>query len=209
MVPGIIFIAVVAIAIFAVLFLRKTRRQPSPCPFGLRIALQNPYIKAVAGEKVLIDRLDVRPGMQVLDVGCGFGRMSLPIATRVLPEGGVVAVDAQESMLKLLASRAEQQHIENIKTIQKRAGCGEFDWDGRYDRAMLVTVLGEIPDKEKSMREIHAALKPNGMLSITEVIPDPHYQSAVAVRRYAEAAGFRLIRKYGNFFAFTINFAKI
>lgn len=50
-----------------------------------------------------------------------------------------------------------------------------------------MTVLGEVPDRDAGMRALHTALKPGGVLSVTEVIPDPHYQSHGTMRRLAEA----------------------
>jgi len=41
---------------------------------------------------------------------------------------------------------------------------------------VLVTVLGEVPDREAALREIFDALKPGGILSVTEIIFDPHFQ---------------------------------
>jgi predicted methyltransferase len=66
-------------------------------------------------------------------------------------------------------------------------------------------VLGEIPDRVAALREIYAALKPGGLLSITEVLPDPHYQSRRAVRRMAEEAGFKVEEAYSGRRSFTMN----
>ena len=50
-------------------------------------------------------------------------------------------------------------------------------WSGRrLDSGVLVTVLGEIPHKPQALREIFGALKPVGILSVTEVLPDLDYQ---------------------------------
>lgn len=51
-----------------------------------------------------------------------------------------------------------------------------------FDYALLVAVLGEIPDRATGFRRIFAALKPGGILSITEGIVDPHDQRRAAVR---------------------------
>ena len=59
-----------------------------------------------------------------------------------------------------------------------------------FDRALLVTVLGEIPDRDAALRAIFDALKPGGILSITEILRDPHYQRRTTVLRLA--AGGRL-----------------
>ena len=72
----------------------------------------------------------------------------------------------------------------------------------------LCTVLGEIPDREAALRQCYTALKPGGSLSITEIFPDPHYQSRATVQQLAEAAGFRLQATHGPWYFFTANFIK-
>jgi ubiquinone/menaquinone biosynthesis C-methylase UbiE len=86
------------------------------------------------------------------------------------------------------------------------AGLGEGKLPtASFDRAILVTVLGEIPDRPAALREIYSSLKPGGFLSITEVLPDPDYQPRPQVKRLALQAGFRLKREFGNWFMFTLN----
>jgi ubiquinone/menaquinone biosynthesis C-methylase UbiE len=77
-----------------------------------------------------------------------------------------------------------------------------------YDRAMLVTVLGEIPEQEAALQEIYQALKPGGILSVTEVIFDPHFQSRESVQRVAGRVGFREAGFFGKRLAYTMHFEK-
>jgi ubiquinone/menaquinone biosynthesis C-methylase UbiE len=78
----------------------------------------------------------------------------------------------------------------------------------RFDRAFLVTVLGEVPDRGAALRALHEVLRPGGVLSVTEFLPVPHYQSRRAVRRLAAEAGFVAAESYGNALAFTLNFRR-
>ena len=87
-------------------------------------------------------------------------------------------------------------------------GEGAFGEKSAFDRAFLSTVLGEIPNREKALREIFDALASGGVLSVTEALVDPHYQSRRKVRRLAADAGFRFDGEYKNFFTFTMNFVK-
>lgn len=178
-----------------------------PCPPWLSSFLENPYMDAVAGSSLIVDRLNLAPGMKILDVGCGVGRITIPAAERVLPNGEVVALDGQLAMLKEVEKRIAAKNLTNVRTLFSRIDQSELE-QNTFDRALLVTVLGEIPDREAALQHIFAALKPGGLLSITEVIPDPHYQFYGTVRRLAEAAGFQLDRYYGNWLAFTVNFIK-
>ena len=68
--------------------------------------------------------------------------------------------------------------------------------------------LGEIPDREAALKQSLLALKPGGILSITEMLPDPHYQSRATVKRLADAAGFQFCSIAGNRWLFTANLVK-
>ena len=56
----------------------------------------------------------------------------------------------------------------------------------------LCAALGEIPDRAAAVVQSYRALKPGGVLSITEMFGDPHYQSRSVVKRFAEEGGFRI-----------------
>ena len=185
------------------------RRQKAnlPCPANLSFLLENPFMNRFAGAETLLDRAGVVAGMRVLDAGCGPGRITLPAARRVGPTGDVVALDIQEAMLRRVRQKLDAQGVTNVRPLHAALGDGQIEAEA-FDRAFLVTVLGEIPDKVAALREIYAALKPGGLLSITEVLPDPDFQTPDAVRRPAEAAGFREVRLMGGFPAFTMNVVK-
>ncbi|MGB5540736.1 MAG: methyltransferase domain-containing protein [Gammaproteobacteria bacterium] len=177
------------------------------CPASLSWLVENPYMNAVAGPERIIQRLHLEKGMRLLDVGSGPGRLTVPVARRVGMTGEVVALDIQSRMLEKLGRRAEASGIDNIRLVNAGAGSGDLDKD-HFDRALLVTVMGEIPNKHEALVEIYQALRQGGILSVTEVIPDPHYTSQKRVRALCLDAGFRETEFFGNWFAFTINFTK-
>jgi SAM-dependent methyltransferase len=184
-----------------------SRRHALPCPVWLRwfVELDNPFTRTNRAA-VIIEHLGLEEDMAVLDAGCGPGRVAIPMAKRV-PKGEVVAVDLQEGMLERVREKARLADVTNIRFL--RAGLGEGRLPRNYfDRTTLVTVLGEIPDQDAALREIFDALKAGGILSVTEVIFDPHFQSPGKVTRLAEAVGFRECGFSGSRFAFTLNLEK-
>ncbi len=183
------------------------RRRALPCPEWLIPLLENPYMESFAGSSLLLDRASVQRGMNVLDVGCGPGRLAIPAAERVGPSGRVLAMDIQQNMLRRVEERMRKHGVTNIQLVHAGAGEGSLEQQA-FDRAFLVTVLGEIPSRAEALREIHAALKEGGILSITEVLPDPHYQRQASVRALAEGVGFAVDEVFAMFPAYTMNLRK-
>lgn len=183
------------------------RRRSLPCPAWLAWLLENPVTDRLRSRHPRLEILAVKPGMRVIDVGCGPGRLTIPVARQVGPEGEVVALDMQPEMLGKLEKRIAASGLNNIRAVLGGIGQTEIDRDA-FDLALLVTVLGEIPDREAALRGIYGSLKPGGILSVTEIFPDPHYQTRATVRTLAEDAGFRVEREYGNWWSFTMNFVK-
>jgi ubiquinone/menaquinone biosynthesis C-methylase UbiE len=179
-----------------------------PCPVWLRwlVELDNPFTRTNRAH-VIIEHLSVAPGMYVLDVGCGPGRLTIPLARAVGENGCVVAIDVQAGMLERARERAEAAKLTNIRFVRAAIERGTVE-RGRADRAVLVTVLGEIPDGAAALAEIFAGLKPGGILSVTEVVFDPHFQRQATVRQLASAAGFRHKALFGNRLAYTMHLEK-
>ena len=55
----------------------------------------------------------------------------------------------------------------------------------KSDRRHPGVAPGEFPEQEAALQEIYQALKPGGILSVTEIIFDPHFQSRESVQRVA------------------------
>jgi SAM-dependent methyltransferase len=197
-----------ALVAIAVVWRLGSRGHSIPCPVWLRwmVELDNPFTRTNRAA-VIVGHLDLKPGMKVADVGCGPGRLTVPLARQVGPGGEVVAMDIQAGMLERAREKARAAGLENVSFLEAGAGAGRMGRE-RFDAALLVTVLGEIPDRMAALQEIFDTLKPGGVLSVTEIIFDPHFQSRKAVARLAGAHGFREKAFYGNRIAFTVHLEK-
>ncbi len=191
--------------LFALIWRLASRRHSLPCPVWLRwlVELDNPFARENRAA-VITEHLALEPGMAVLDVGCGPGRLTVAVAREVGEQGRVVAVDVQAGMLARAREKARGAGLSNIEFIHARVGEARLG-RGEFDRALLVTVLGEVPNREAALREIGDALKPGGVLSVTETVFDPHYQTRGTVTRLAEAAGLLETAVYGNRAAYTMH----
>jgi ubiquinone/menaquinone biosynthesis C-methylase UbiE len=110
-------------------------------------------------------------------------------------------------MLARTRMKVEAAGLQNVKFLHAGLGNGKLP-HAYFDRAVLVTVLGEIPDQASALKEIYNSLIPGGVLSVTEVIFDPHFQSREAVLKIAQAAGLKEKHFFGRKLAYTIHFEK-
>ena len=137
----------------------------------------------------------VREGMNVLDVGCGMGFFSLPIARIVGEPGRVICVDLQERMIKGLVRRAKKAGLlERIDTrVSQKSSLMLDDIAGKIDFALAFAVVHEVPDKERLFSEIGQTMKDAGKLLIVE--PKPHvpktdFDKTISIAR---STGFEVI----------------
>jgi ubiquinone/menaquinone biosynthesis C-methylase UbiE len=203
----ILFLSLLALVGASLIWRWFSRRRSLPCPTWLSGLVEGPLMDRILDTQATLDRIGLKPGQRVLEVGPGPGRLLIPAARRVLPGGEVVGLDIQPGMIERLKARAAQTGVSNLTPILGDATRLHFPPES-FDVIYFCTVLGEIPDRETALQQCYAALKPDGTLSITEIFPDPHYQSRATVQRLAEAAGFRLQALHGPWYFFTANFAK-
>ena len=148
--------------------------------------------------------------MCILEVGCGSGAFTNFIARAVGDNGKVYASDIQSEMLDQLKKklmRFENRDIKNV-TLTKCDACELPFEDNYFDLVSMVAVLQEIPDRNKALKEIKRVLKPQGILAITEFIPDPDYPLKSTTIKLCESAGFIFDNVEGNFINYTACFKK-
>lgn len=201
----IIFLVFVSlIFVLAIVWRFISQRWKLPCPswLGWMVEADNPFTKINRSANI-IKSLELQQGMNILDAGCGPGRVTIPMAQKVGSLGTVSALDIQEEMLKRVKEKAHAADLNNIIFIHAGLGDGKLE-QNKYDRATLVTVLGEIPNQEKALQEIFNALKPGAILSVTETLFDPHYQRFNDVLNLAQQVGFQKKKVFLDWFSYNL-----
>jgi ubiquinone/menaquinone biosynthesis C-methylase UbiE len=133
-----------------------------------------------------------RPGMTVIDVGCGVGWFSIPMACMVGDGGKVIAVDLQQRMLDMLRRRAEKaglaERIELHKCEQDRLGL-----ETEADFALIFAMLHEVPDPRRLLDEVYQCLKPGGTMLLAEPPIHVTRRTFAGEVNVAEDAGFEIL----------------
>ena len=176
-----------------------------PCPYALAWLVDNPLRRRYMGP--VLDRVGIQPGERVLELGPGPGAFTVEAARRIEPGGTLVAVDIQPKMVAAVEQKVREAGLTNAETHVASAYELPLE-DKSVDRAFLVTVLPEIPDRQRTLAELRRVLKPDGVLSITEEFMDPDYPLARTTIRWAEKAGFELAERHGNWWVYTLNFRR-
>lgn len=147
--------------------------------------------------------------MTVLEIGCGNGAYTPFIGRAVGDKGVVYALDIQSKMLQELKTKLDKpefKDINNIKTILGNAYELPFE-DHSIDLICMITVLQEIPDKARALKEAKRVLKNKGILAVTELLVDPDYPWKKTTVRMVTSAGFTLQQIQGGALNYTITFS--
>jgi ubiquinone/menaquinone biosynthesis C-methylase UbiE len=167
-------------------YVARQRKDPSACPYALRFSLELPHPFVTRSR--LREILSPEPDQRVLEIGPGTGYYALHAARWLEPDGTLDVLDIQLEMLEHTMRRAHALGISNIVPTRGDAQALPYP-DGHFDAAYLVATLGEVPDKERALRELRRVLKRGGRLVVGEVLLDPHRVSFDELRRLTEAVG--------------------
>lgn len=176
-----------------------SRQSPVPMPYFMRWVLLVP--RGPHSPARLQKALQPHNGERILEIGPGVGVHALSIATALRPDGVLDVLDVQQEMLDDLMRRAARAGLHNIAARLGDAQRLPYP-DATFDAAYLVSVLGEIPDAPRALRELRRVLKPSARLVIGEVLVDPDFISLAVLQKMAREAGFAFERSFGPRFAY-------
>ena len=145
--------------------------------------LRNAFTKGTEQEVAfLVDALELDPGAQVLDVGCGPGRHALALARRGIE---VMGVDMSEDFIALARDAAA---VDGLPARFEVGDVRELAYDGEFDAVICLCqggfgLLGGT-DEPRAFARIAAALRPGGRLALTA------FSAAFAIRFLEDGESF-------------------
>lgn len=153
--------------------------------------------------ETLLEKLDVRPGQVVCDMGCGNGFYTLQLARLVGSKGKVYAVDVQPEMLRLLRQRAKQARLANIVPVLGLPHDPRLPAD-TFDLVLMVDVYHEFSHPEEMLLAIRRSLKPEGRVALVEFraedaavpIKPLHKMSKAQILKELPPNGFELAEQF-------------
>jgi len=115
----------------------------------------------------VIEKLQLKPGNIVADIGSGSGTYSIPMAKAIAPNGILYAVDIDQKMLDYVAEKAKKEGVTNLRTV-----LGEYD-DPKLpvkdvDVAFYHRALHMIEHRQTHLNATAKYLKPDGRIVVID-----------------------------------------
>ncbi|MCL5281974.1 MAG: class I SAM-dependent methyltransferase [Planctomycetes bacterium] len=132
----------------------------------------------------------VAAGQMCLDMGCGMGFFTVPLAQFVGATGRVVAVDIQSKMLEGAARRAKRHGMTDRISFY-RPEDSEWATPRKYDFILVFWMLHEVPDQRSLLETLHGTLKTSGCILLVEPrlhVRKPQWEESLALAKAVHLA---------------------
>jgi len=123
--------------------------------------------------RALLDRVGLRPGQSVIDLGCGPRGILDLLSERVSPGGRVVGIDADPALTAMAAEFAAARGLNGVEVMAadaRRTGLPSGSFDLVHTRTLLVNV----PEPARVVAEMVRLARPGGQVAAME--PDCEYE---------------------------------
>ena len=120
----------------------------------------------VAARAEYLDLLGIRPGQQVLDVGCGSGVVTRDMARRVSPGGRAIGLDPSAEFLTIARELAREARLEGVAEFRVGSALALPFADGEFDVALAATVLVHVPGAAAAVPEMARVVRSGGRVGI-------------------------------------------
>jgi ubiquinone/menaquinone biosynthesis C-methylase UbiE len=168
--------------------LDKLTGQKVVCPWWLCFTFDNPLRRFIHDPYAILGPY-IHPGDSVIDIGCGMGYFTVPLAKLAGPKGRVTAIDIQEKMLAALKKRAARNGVSEIVTTHL-GNSGSIGCHEKADFVLLFWMFHEVPDQHVLFGEIRDLLKPDGRMLFVEPMIHVPRKSFSRMLRTATELGF-------------------
>ena len=108
-------------------------------------------------------RAELQNGQDVLDLGCGWGSLSLWLAQQY-PDSHIVAVSNSNTQRYFIEEQALERGLSNVEVVT--ADVNDFDGTGRFDRVVSIEMFEHMKNYARLLDKISRWLRPDGRLFV-------------------------------------------
>lgn len=166
---------------------------PHVCPWWFAYTFDHRFRRWIHNPERMLGPY-VKPGMTVIDLGCGMGYFSIAMAGMVGDSGKVLAVDIQRKILEVAMKRARKAGVgERIRPVL--CDPNNLCVSGRADFALAFFMIHETPVPARYIEQVYESLKPGAGFLFVEPkwhVPRGEFEQLVA---HAQDNGFSLVER--------------
>lgn len=107
------------------------------------------------------ERAQVQEDMDILDLGCGWGSLSLYLAER-FRRSRITGVSNSSTQREWILGRARRLGLDNLEILT--CDVNELELDRSFDRIMSIEMFEHVKNYPALMRKVHELLRPGGLL---------------------------------------------
>ena len=143
----------------------------------------------VRPRKGVLSEAGLKPGISVLDFGCGPGGYLLPLYKLVDASGKIFALDFNPQAIKSVEALTAKHGLNNVEAILSDGATGLPG--SSIDVVLLYDVFHHLEKADDILEELHRVLKPNGVLSVSD-----HHMTVADIESGITTGGFfRLLKQ--------------
>lgn len=146
--------------------------------------------------KAILDEIGIKPGLHILDYGCGPGSYSVAAAEMVGPAGKIYSLDIHPFAIESVKKAAAKKDLKNIETIS--SDCVTGLPDSSIDVVLLADVFHGLSSPDAVLQELRRVLKPEGVLAFN----DHHLKEDEITAALTGRGLFRLSKKGESIYCF-------
>jgi ubiquinone/menaquinone biosynthesis C-methylase UbiE len=133
-----------------------------------RDSARNPSI--VMEQGIIIPMLTPTRHDSILEVGCGTGRLTVPVAKKC---GHVTAIDFSQRMIEVAKRKSSDLSNIEFRRVDIRRGL-PFE-NGRFDKVLAALVINHVDNIEKFFMEVYRVLRKGGSFVFDDIVPDSEF----------------------------------
>ena len=121
-------------------------------------------------QTLVIDKMQIKKGMNILDLGCGTGSGTIDIASRLEGTGQVIGLDLSEKMIEQAKQKLNEFTFDNVEF---EVGSGSsLDYERSFDYVLSTNAFHHFDKKEEIFLRVWKSLKVNGTFIVQDICDD-------------------------------------
>ncbi len=191
-----------AVATVAIIVWFRERNARTVFPASSASSLLLPAREFLMPVRQTFERFHLAEGDTVLELGPGPGYFSIEANRMIGPTGRLLCLDLQPGMAAVLRERLRAEGSDGQPVVGDAIRLPLAA--ASVDKAFLVAMFGEIPDRPAALAELRRVIKPGGVLGFSEALTDPDYAFMSELEDLCRAYGFERLEMRSQLLGYTL-----